>query len=95
MEDGIIDFIQVLRKSGLRISLSESVEAFRAVRELGIEDRETFKTALRATVVKRGFDLETFDRLFDLYFSGLRETLERSLEQLAADLAAGHIDWDT
>jgi len=39
---------------------------------VGLEDRETFKTALASTLVKEGRDRETFDRIFNLYFLDLQ-----------------------
>jgi uncharacterized protein with von Willebrand factor type A (vWA) domain len=69
MEQRIIDFIAGLRAAGVRISIAESADAFRAVEALGAQDRERFRVALRATLVKEGQDLSTFEQLFPLFFS--------------------------
>lgn len=68
MEERIIQFISALRGGGVRVSLAESADAFRAVEELGIQDRERFKLALRATLIKDANDLATFEELFPLFF---------------------------
>ncbi len=68
MQDRIVQFISALRAGGVRVSLAESADAFRAVADLGIQDRATFKLGLRATLVKDAAALPTFDELFPLFF---------------------------
>jgi uncharacterized protein len=68
MDDRIVKFISALRGGGVRVSLAESADAFRAVEELGIADRESFRLSLRATLVKEANDQGTFDELFPLFF---------------------------
>src|SRR6266705_2459837 len=48
------------------------MDALAASSEIGLEHRETFKSALASTLVKESRDLPTFDRLFDLYFLDLQ-----------------------
>ena len=69
MEERIIRFITALRAAGVRISLAESADAFRAVETLGIQDRETFRSSLRATLIKDAKNQTIFDELFALFFS--------------------------
>jgi hypothetical protein len=68
MDERIAKFIQALRGGGVRVSLAESADAFRAVEELGVIDREAFRLSLRATLVKDAADLPTFDEMFPLFF---------------------------
>ncbi len=68
MQDRIVQFISALRAGGVRVSLAESADAFRAVEDLGIQDRATFKLGLRATLVKDASALPAFDELFPLFF---------------------------
>jgi uncharacterized protein with von Willebrand factor type A (vWA) domain len=70
MENRIVKFIAALRGGGVRISLAESADAFVAVDNLGIQDREAFRLSLRATLVKEAKDLPTFEELFPLFFDG-------------------------
>jgi hypothetical protein len=70
MEQRLIDFITGLRAGGVRISLAESADAWRAVELLGVQDRERFRQALAATLVKDPADLPVFERLFPVYFGG-------------------------
>jgi len=71
MERRILEFAGVLRNNGIRVSTAETLEGLQAAGLLGLTDRGGFKNALRATMVKRTADIESFNRLFDVYFSGL------------------------
>ena len=68
MEARVIQFIAALRAEGVRVSLAESADAFLAVDDLGVQDRESFKLSLRATLVKESADLPIFEELFPLFF---------------------------
>jgi len=70
MEERIVKFISALRSGGVRVSLAESADAFRAVENLGIQNRDAFRLSLRATLVKEAADLGTFEELFPLFFDG-------------------------
>jgi uncharacterized protein with von Willebrand factor type A (vWA) domain len=72
MDERILQFIGDLRRAELRISPSEALDALAASTEVGLADRETFKSSLAATLVKESRDLPTFDRLFNLYFMDLQ-----------------------
>ena len=86
MEERIIEFAGVLRRNGIRVSLSENMDAFRALQLLGIRDPLLFRNALRTTLVKRAGDLKPFDELFDFYFLGIGQALDavdrRIMEEL-------------
>src|SRR5258708_11257722 len=68
MDDRVVQFIAGLRAAGVRVSLAESQDAFRAVAHMGVMDREHFKAALRTTLVKERNDQPLFDKLFPLFF---------------------------
>jgi uncharacterized protein with von Willebrand factor type A (vWA) domain len=86
MEERIIEFAGVLRRNGIRVSLSENMDAFRALELIGIRDPLLFRNALRTTLVKRAGDLKPFDELFDSYFLGIGQALDaldrRIMEEL-------------
>ena len=82
MEERILEFIGDLRRAEVRISTSEALDALAASAEVGLTDRETFKSTLAATLVKEARDHETFDRIFNLYFLDLQalgEGLKKAL----------------
>jgi hypothetical protein len=92
MDTKIVEFTDLLRANGLRVSMSEHLDAFRAAERMGIWDRAGFKDALRATMVKRSADVAVFDELFDLYFSGLGDAIRRGAEGLMAALHIGEAE---
>ena len=86
MEDRIIEFANVLRRNGVRVSLSENMDAFRALGLVGIRDPHLFRNALRTTLVKRASDVKPFEELFDFFFLGIGEAIDaldrRIMEEL-------------
>jgi uncharacterized protein len=68
MEERMVKFIAAMRSAGVRISLAESADAFMAVDELGIQNRENFRLSLRSTLVKDADNLPIFEELFPLFF---------------------------
>lgn len=83
-EARIVEFAELLRQSGVRVSPGEVEDATIALREVGLEHRETSRAALFTTLVKRARDRDPFERLFALYFSpkqGFLRDLDRSLSR--------------
>jgi uncharacterized protein len=80
MDARIVEFCGLLRQNGLRVSVSETMDAMRALGAIGLGDRSTVRAALRATAVKRSVDVPTFERVFDLYFSGMGEVIQEITE---------------
>ena len=62
-------FIVELRQAGLPVSLTENLDAVAAVKHIPIEDREAFKYALAATLVKNHSHWRAFETVFEVYFS--------------------------
>ena len=62
-------FIRELREAGLPVSLTENLDAMEAVRHIPLEDRESFKYALAATLVKNNTHWRAFETVFEVYFS--------------------------
>src|SRR5436189_2605325 len=69
MLDLMAGFIQELRAAGLPVSLTENLDAMEAVTHIPIEDREAFKYALAATLVKNNAHWRAFETVFEVYFS--------------------------
>ena len=51
MQRKVVEFTNLLRKSGIRVSVAEGINAFEALDELSIDDRGLFKDALRTTMI--------------------------------------------
>ena len=62
-------FIIELREAGLPVSLTENLDAMAAIRHIPLEDREAFKYALAATLVKNHAHWRSFETVFEVYFS--------------------------
>ena len=86
MEERIIEFANVLRRNGVRVSLSENMDVFRALQRLGIEDQQLFRDALRTTLVKRVGDIQPFEELFDFFFLGLGQAIDALDRRMMEDL---------
>ncbi|CAM4377883.1 VWA domain-containing protein [Corallococcus sp. ZKHCc1 1396] len=95
MDARIVEFAEVLRQNGVRVSTSEVQDALRATAEVGLQDRSLFRAVLRTTLVKRELDVETFRRAFDFYFSGAARTFEAIDKSLAKQLEEeGYLEGD-
>jgi uncharacterized protein len=69
MLDLLAGFIVELRNAGLPVSLTENLDAMEAIQHIPIEDRDAFKYALAATLVKNNGHWKTFETVFEVYFS--------------------------
>ncbi|HWJ97147.1 MAG TPA: VWA domain-containing protein [Acidimicrobiales bacterium] len=82
-------FIVELREAGLPVSLTENLDAMAAIEHIPLEERETFKYALAATLVKNQAHWRSFETVFEVYFSlrGAKYGIDDdSLESDLADL---------
>ena len=75
MNEKLLEFSNLLRRNGLRVSLAENMDSFRALAVVGLGDRETVRATLRASMVKRTIDIPAFEQLFALFFSGLADAI--------------------
>jgi uncharacterized protein with von Willebrand factor type A (vWA) domain len=67
--DLLSGFVTELRRTGLPVSLTEHLDAARAVQEIPLEDREALKYALGATLVKSSAHWRAFESAFEIYFA--------------------------
>lgn len=90
MLDVLTGFIGELRAAGLPVSLTEDIDAMEAVRHIPLEDREAFKYALAATLVKSNAHWRAFETVFDVYFSLQGAQLGEGDEDLASQVETAH-----
>jgi uncharacterized protein with von Willebrand factor type A (vWA) domain len=69
MERIIVRFVSALRKSGVRVSPSESLDAVQALALAGMEGRRLSRQLLRLTLVKNVNDIAVFNEVFNRFFS--------------------------
>lgn len=69
MEATIHRFVRLLRRSGIRISVPEAVDAMHCACQPGVlAGKETLRAALRVALVKDRRDEAAFDEVFDAFF---------------------------
>lgn len=73
-------FSRMLRNEGLAVSPKETADACQILITLGVEDRDTVKTALRTVFAKTREEQNTFDRIFDGFFVS-EETMKEQAKQ--------------
>src|SRR5215475_3002261 len=69
MLDVLQGFVHELRTAGLPVSMTENLDAMRAIEHVPIDDRDAFKAALGATLVKNAGHYRVFDTVFEVFFS--------------------------
>ncbi|HTT76228.1 MAG TPA: hypothetical protein VMF50_09665, partial [Candidatus Binataceae bacterium] len=89
MEDKLVEFANLLRQNGVRVSLAETLDAVAASDVTGLAERDSFRSALRATMIKRATELPIFEELFDVYFSGLGEIIKGASKAVQDALSMG------
>src|SRR5437870_13716259 len=93
MDEKLVEFSNLLRQNGLRISLTESMDMLRALDVVGLPNRDVVRAALRTTMVKRTVDLPTFEQLFELFFSGLADAIKELTSGTVAALEMSEADF--
>jgi len=82
LEDNLAVFADILRKEGLPISTGEVIDALNALSKIDLLQRDQFKRALQATLVKSRHDQDLFNRIFDSFFIP-SELLSKKIEDTA------------
>jgi len=67
-------FVAELRGLGVPVSMSEGIDAVRSLTEINLRDREAFRVALAATLLKTQQHRPVFDTVFDFFFAPTRAT---------------------
>jgi len=93
LNERLLEFSNLLRRNGLRVSLAENMDTFRALSVVGLGDRETVRATLRASMVKRTIDIPTFEQLFTLFFSGLADAITQATAATSQALGLDDADF--
>ena len=72
----VVTFARVLRDAGAQVPATASIEATRALVELGFGDKEQVRAGLRATLLSRPDDFDAFDQLFPGFWRRLTDGAE-------------------
>src|SRR5260221_13926282 len=76
MDSRLVELASLLRHNGVRVSPAEVADAARAAILVGVSEKDSLRAAMRSAMVKRAGDVPIFDKLFDLYFSGMGAILD-------------------
>lgn len=93
----MLAFERALRDAGIPVSVSEGLDALRALEHISVSRRADFKATLATTMIKNDLHRDAFDVLFDLYFATApggaempgSESLDDFLGELGDAVAAG------
>jgi uncharacterized protein with von Willebrand factor type A (vWA) domain len=84
--DSVVGFVRRLRDEGVVVPADAAIVATRSLAKLDGADRDSVRTALKATLLTRQQDIDTFERLFEAFWRDLRideRDVPEMLEQLA------------
>src|SRR5258707_4961103 len=93
MQEKLVEFANLLRQNGVRVSLAETLDAIGASEVTGLNERDLFRSALRATMIKRAHEIPVFEELFDVYFSGLGEIIKGASKEVQDALSMSDKDF--
>lgn len=86
LEVNLVRFVHLLRLMGLRIGISEVIDALQALQEVDLAEREAVRTALQAALVKRPAEQAVFAQAFARFFASpeARAALEQEYAEKVA-----------
>lgn len=64
----LVDFVEALRRRGIMVGPSETVDAGQVMSVLDLLDREALREGLACSLLRRPTHRATFDAVFDLWF---------------------------
>ncbi|MEV0948457.1 VWA domain-containing protein [Rhodococcus sp. NPDC049939] len=91
----LVDFVEALRRRGIMVSPSETVDAGQVMSVLDLLDRESLREGLACALLRRQTHRPTFDALFDLWFPAAVGTRsDDRIETILPRNTKGEIDYD-
>src|SRR3981189_1231964 len=88
MREELHRFFRAARGAGGRVSPAESIDAMKAVADVGFADRDILRDTLLLTLAKSQDEKQALGECFDLFFSQPEEK-EEAAESTPRDGAAG------
>lgn len=85
--DLLTRFVAELRATGIPVSIAENLDAILALEHIAMSDREMFKAAMGATMVKNQSHYKAFETVFEVFFATLAGT-----ERLSEDGEEGEVE---
>ncbi|MPZ68103.1 MAG: VWA domain-containing protein [Actinobacteria bacterium] len=85
----LLEFERAMRSAGIPVSVSESIDALKALEHIPLESKDSVRSALATTMVKSQSHRPTFDLLFDLYLGAGRGSVTSITDEVEDPEAAG------
>jgi len=76
VRSALVRFVGALRTAGVEVPGDGSLAAAESLAVVGLDDERRARTALRAALVSRPEDVETFDRLFNRFWRRVTEAVD-------------------
>lgn len=92
MLDVLQGFVHELREAGLPVSMTENLDAMRAMEHVPFDDRDSLRSALAATLVKHHGHATAFETVFEVYFSMFGPGIRAGDDE--GDATGGEADFD-
>ncbi len=78
----LLAFGRILKQVGIKVTLSQVIDASRSLEFVDIADKEDFRAVLRSNLISEREGLPIFDRVFDCFWR------DRSLEEVSVEVQA-------
>src|SRR5450755_2786303 len=88
MREELHRFFRAARGAGVRVSPAESIDAMKAVADVGFADRNILRDTLLLTLAKSQDEKQALGECFDLFFSRPEEKEETAPEDAAESATA-------
>ena len=89
MREGLHRFFRAARGAGVRVSPAESIDAMKAVADVGFAERGILRDTLLLTLAKSEDEKQALGACFDLFFSQPAMQKQTVAEDAAENAAAG------
>lgn len=81
MRERLDAFVDELRAVGLPVSLTDKLDALRALSLVPLDDRDQVEMALQSTLVKRSEHIGAFKAVFAIFFARVSDAVARQLDE--------------
>ena len=90
----LYQFIDILRDASIFISTDELLSLFSAIEKISFEDKNIFKQTLQTTLVKDNTNIPVFNRCFENFFTGDKDTIEelKKFDKIAENISTEELE---
>ncbi len=81
MEKLVSEFIDLLKEAGIKISISDKMDCYKALQKISVFDSNIFYLTLRCTLIKSHVEYPIFDYIFNEFFREHKRKANRKLSK--------------